>query len=220
MRILSFGQFHCHTASIIWGLGISRGDSTMARVNQEKHVIVYTRFSTEYQQSCGDQERTAREHLTRIGIAVTDAMMIRDEGISGEREDRPGFKRVKEMLYSDRISILAVVDQSRLSRGVNAKALITDLVFHGGRFISVHEGTDTTRAGWEITVGVSELQHNLANKNIGKRIRDANVGRILDHNGSAGDHCIGYKSVFAEPNWAEILASRRKPKKKIEIDEE
>ena len=103
---------------------------TAGRVN-----VIYCRYSSELQrvESISDQERRCREHLRRLDIPDEGFIVLADEAISGALESRPQFDRLKELVYSKRLGIVVVTEQSRLSRGDNAKALIKDMVFHGGR---------------------------------------------------------------------------------------
>jgi hypothetical protein len=94
---------------------------------------------------------------------------------------------VKDLIYSGRSGKLAVSEQSRLSRGDDTQVLIKDLVFHGGRFISIAEGIDTIQKGWKLLVGISELHHARANDDTGERVRGGQEGRVRDGNGSAGE---------------------------------
>lgn len=109
---------------------------------REKRVVIYTRFSSDIQrpESCDDQERKVREALTKLGIRHTDACCLRDEGESGTRSDRTAFQVLTAMVAQGVVAVLAVDDQSRLSRADNVAAFVTDLVFHEGRFLSTGEG--------------------------------------------------------------------------------
>ncbi len=53
------------------------------------------------------------------------------------------FQQLKKMVYAKRLGIVVVTEQSRLSRGDNTISLIKDIIFHGGRFISITENIDT-----------------------------------------------------------------------------
>lgn len=181
-------------------------------------VVIYTRYSSDMQrpESCTDQERKVREALTRMGFSHAEAAVLRDEAISGTRADRPEFARLLKMIESRRVSILAVDDQSRFSRGDNAFSIIQDLVFSGGRFISTGEGIDTEKTGWELQVKVMELHHSTSNRERARQVSRGKEGRFLD-GGSAGDFCFGYRSEFLDPNWVNYNGRGPRPKKKIVV---
>ncbi len=189
--------------------------------DKSRRVIIYTRYSDDNQrkESCADQERECRRYLERLNVRGSRIQVISDAAISGTKDDRPGFVAIQQLIDKSEIEILIVDDQSRFSRGLNVKALIQDLVYHGGRFISVNEGTDTARPGWQETVGFAELRHSMSSTDTARRIRRGQVGRILDGNGSLGDLPFGYRSRFASPDWQQQIEAGQRPKKEVYIYE-
>jgi hypothetical protein len=97
-------------------------------------------------------------------------------------------------------------------------SLVKDIVFHGGRLISVSEGIDTTNRGWELLVGVSGIHHAHSSRDTAERVRAAQMGRVLDGNGSAGDFPYGYRSELAEPLGKQVSRGP-KPKRVVVIDD-
>lgn len=186
-----------------------------------RKLVIYTRYSSANQreESCADQERNIREGLTRKNIDHTNAVVLNDQAERGDKADRDGFRQLQDMSLRGEIGILAVDDQGRFSRGDNAFALIQDLVFSGGRFISTGEGLDTAEVGWELRVKVMELHHSTSNRERARQVRRGQEGRVRDGNGSAGDFCFGYRSTFVDPNWAEYSGRGPRPKKDVVIYE-
>ena len=180
-------------------------DINLDRETEMKNsVVIYTRFSTEMQsqKSCEDQEREVREGLQRMGIEAGDALVICDEAQSGTRVDRSGFEQLSEKVDNNQPFILAVDDQSRLSRADNAFSFITDLVYAGGRFISTGEGIDTDSVGWELRVKVMELHNSTTIRELGRPVHRGQFGRVLDDK-CTGDTCFGFESYFLDPDWDE-----------------
>ena len=173
-------------------------------------LVIYTRFSSDLQsaKSCKDQEREVRETLTRMGIDHSNAIVIYDEAESGTKVFRDEFARLQTMMDAGQLGILAVDDQSRLSRADNTFAFITDLVYSGGRFISTGEGIDTEQTGWELRVKVMELHNSTTIRELGRRVRRGQLGRVIGQL-SAGDHGYGYESYLLDP---ERAADNRGPK--------
>ncbi len=169
--------------------------------------------------SCADQEREIREVLTRMQIDHSEALTIHDDAESGTKTFRDEFTRLAEMVERKEIRILAVDDQARFTRADNAFAFITDLVYSGGRFISTGEGIDTTQQGWELRVKVMELHNSTTVRELGRRVRRGQLGRVLGGL-SAGDFPYGYQAYFLHPE--QISADRRgpKPEKGIRIYED
>jgi hypothetical protein len=105
---------------------------------------IYARYSDDKQrpESCEDQIRTTRRGLPKYGVDPTDAIEIKDDAISGTKTSRTGFRRLLDLLREGKVKILAVDQQSRLTRGDNATTFIQDIVYAGGPFIATEQGLD------------------------------------------------------------------------------
>jgi site-specific DNA recombinase len=186
-----------------------------------KELVIYSRYSTDMQRtvSCDDQERSVRRDLPAFGVCPQNAFIIRDEAESGTKSSRDGFQQLLAMIARGEVGILAVDDQSRLTRADNASAFIQDLVYSGGRFISTSEGIDTHRSGWELNVKAMEMKNSATIRNLSHLVRRGQEGRVLD-DGSAGDFPFGYESFYIDAHW-EGQRERRgpKPKKGLRIHE-
>ncbi len=183
--------------------------------------MIYCRFSSELQrtESIQDQARRCRDGLDRRGIPLGNFIVLSDEAMSGTCEARPGFQQLKKLMHSKRLGIVVVTEQSRLSRGDNTTALIKDIIFHGGRFISITEGIDTFQKGWKMIVGFSEIHHSRSNEDTAERVRGGQEGRVGDGDGSAGDYPYGYTSQYVDPQGALAYRGRGpKPKKVVVIE--
>ena len=146
-----------------------------------KQIVIYTRYSSEMQRedSCEDQKREVCQGLARLGIDAQEATVIEDKAESGTKTNRAGFERLSAMIDHGEVSILAVDDQSRLSRGDNASSFITDLVYSGGRFVSTGEGIDTNQEGWELRVKIMEVHNGATIRDLGRRVHRGQKGRVL-----------------------------------------
>src|SRR5205809_559956 len=93
-----------------------------------RKTALYCRYSSDMQRqdSCTDQERKIRQGLERKGIDATNAIVLFDEAESGTKTTRDGFAALQAMIASNEPILLAVDDQSRLTRADNASAFITD----------------------------------------------------------------------------------------------
>lgn len=182
--------------------------------------VIYTRFSSEMQrnESCDDQEREVRRGLSLKGIDPCDFEVMHDRAESGTKNDRAKFEELCGMIRRGEVGILAVDDQARFSRSDNAFSFIKDLVFSGGRFLSTGEGIDTHQEGWELRVKVMELHNSTTIRELGRRVRRGQAGRVLE-DGSAGDIRFGFESFYLDPNWFEVSSRGPKPKKGIRIKE-
>jgi len=194
---------------------VDRGFSQIPRKD-----VIYTRFSSEMQrtESCEDQEREVRKGLALKGIDAADFEVVNDRAASGTKNNRLLFDQLRDRIQRGEINILAVDDQARFSRADNAFTFITDLVYAGGRFISTGEGIDTKQEGWELRVKVMELHNSTTIRELGRRVRRGQLGRVLD-DGSAGDFPFGYESFYIDPNWVEPSRRGPKPKKGVRVFE-
>ena len=165
-----------------------------------KKIVIYCRYSSDMQrpESCGDQERAVRSALERGGVNTNgsdEIVVIHDQAESGTNTKRDGFIQLREMIVRNEVAILAVDDQSRLSRTSNAYAFVQDLVFAGGRFISTGEGIDTLVNGWELKVEVLQLHHGQTIRDLRHRVHRGQQGRV-EADGGAGDFPYGYESYY------------------------
>ena len=144
-----------------------------------KLTVIWTRFSSEMQRpaSCVDQERKARQGLDAKDIDHSHAKVFRVEAESGTKTDGAQFDELMQMIQRGEIAVLAVDDQGRFTRSDLAFSMILDLVYNGGRFISVGEGIDTDEPGWELKVKVLALHHSTSNRELARRVRRGQEGR-------------------------------------------
>lgn len=187
-----------------------------------KYIVIYCRYSSDMQRadSCIDQERQVRAALARLGVVGLEVVVINDEAESGTKTARDGFRQLCDMVARGEVAVLAVDDQSRLTRAENAYAFIQDLVFAGGRFVSTGEGIDTAAGGWELKVQVLQLHHGQTVRDLQNRVHRGQEGRVVA-DGSAGDFPFGYESYYLDADWAAQLARRGpKPKKGLRVCED
>jgi DNA invertase Pin-like site-specific DNA recombinase len=154
-----------------------------------------------------------------MGIDHRLAVVIYDEAESGTKTFRSEFERLEQMVRNGEIRLLAVDDQSRLTRANNAFAFITDVVFSGGRWLSTGEGIDTIQPGWELRVKVMELHNSTTILELGRRVRRGQAGRLIAGL-TAGDYPYGYESFLVNPEQVHVTARGPKPEKDIRINEE
>lgn len=212
LDVANFQQSSLPPSSSLPPLGAGSGDVS----------VIYCRYSSELQRtdSIKDRERRCRDGLERKNIPHGNFVVIADEAISGTQQSRPGLSRIRELMRDKRLRMLVVTELSRLTRGDNAKAFIKNIIYQGGRFISITENIDTNHKGWQLPVGFSELHHSRSNDDTAERVRGAQEGRVRDGNGSAGDFPYGYASEFDDPVAAANYRGRGpKPHKHVVIHE-
>src|SRR5262249_23928078 len=81
------------------------------------------------------------------------------------------------------------------------------------------EGIDTDQTGWELRVKVMELHNSTTIRELSRRVRRGQLGRVLAGL-SAGDVCFGYESYLLRPEQAAENRRRPKPERGLRIDVE
>lgn len=115
---------------------------------KERIVVGYIRVSSQEQVDVGvsleRQEALIRSYAKSKGYSKVE--IIADRGISGFKDDRPGFQELRDLCLSGRVQTVIVADLSRLSRSVRSTlAFIEDVLNKGGiDFISLSQNIDTT----------------------------------------------------------------------------
>jgi site-specific DNA recombinase len=189
----------------------------------EGQVVLFLRFSSRNQreESLRAQELKCRQLLDQLGIDHSNALVLRGVAERGDRDDRADYELIRKMIADRTLAVLCSDEQSRFSRGFRVDALVQDLVYAGGRFVTAMEGIDTNRQGWENLVGFKQLANRMEIKNTGWRVRRCQEERVDTDDGSAGDRPYGYTSVYVDPAAARAYAGRgAKPKKRIVIDDQ
>ncbi len=189
-------------------------------MSKNSKLVIYARYSTDLQSkaSCEDQVRQVREALTRLGIDHSNALVLADEAISGTKADRPNFQRLLAMIEREEVSILAVDEQSRLTRGFDATKIIQDLQFRGGRFISITDSVDSSNSSWKMIAGFKQIANNAVVDETAARVRRGQKGNLIQDQ-SAGDNPFGYEAYYLDPEAALRIGNGPKPKKGVRINE-
>ncbi len=125
-------------------------------------AIVYVRVSTQDQvdtNSLADQKRESLRRIEEKGIPFIPGAFFSDEGVSGRRLDRPGFKRAIEyaIMNADKVSHFVVYCSDRFARKAIFSALTR--VFLKGLGITVCSVTDKMEEMSETQLAMKEAQN-------------------------------------------------------------
>lgn len=157
----------------------------------------YARFSSDHQneESISDQQRVCREHAEKLGLSITPDLEYSDEAVSGTKLRRAGLDSLIDAAKNQGFSILIVHCLSRLARElVITLPLLKKLVHsYGIRFISVSEGIDSDREGWEMIAYICCLFHEQYLKDLRANVLRGQEGTVLAGY-SVGDCCFAYAS--------------------------
>ncbi len=157
-------------------------------------AAIYVRYSDDRQSknSIRDQLRNCRTWADKERVAIYK--IYSDEGISGARTDRPGYKRLLKDARKHRFNIIIVDDLSRFGRdfGEGARALAV-LRFHGVRVISVSDGIDTDQEAGKLLANIRGLMNDVFLDTLASDVRRGQLGQFLAGY-SAGGIPYGYRS--------------------------
>ena len=178
-----------------------------------QRVAIYARFSTDRQNesSIEEQVRACTDYATRQQWAVVKT--FDDKGISGAAlGNRPGVQQLQVDAAAGVFDVLLVTDLSRLSRNQgDLPKLIARLTQRRIRVIGVQDGTDTSRKGYKLQVGVSGIIGEAFREMV--KERTALSLRLRAEQGyHTGGVAYGYTSVAVD-------AAERNGYKRLQIEE-
>ena len=163
-----------------------------------KVAAIYSRFSSEQQdaKSIDDQERECRQRATQDGFPVPSNNVFADHAVSGTKLRRGGLDLLLGAAKSGQFQVLYFHSLSRLAReSVITMPMLKELVYVCRiRVISLTEGLDTDRPGWEIPATFSSLHHEQFVKDLSANVHRGQVGTVMARF-SIGDYRLGYSSV-------------------------
>jgi DNA invertase Pin-like site-specific DNA recombinase len=181
---------------------LRRGRRSLSRNAQDDSVPTlagsYARYSSDMQreESIEDQRRKCREWAIREGMQIVPGLEFADEAVSGTKRHREGLDAMLAAVAIGRIQVLLFHSLSRLAReSVITMPLLKELVYiHGVRIISVTEGIDSNREGWDTLATILSLQHEHYVKDLSDNVSRGQEGNVLAGL-SVGDYCFGFTSV-------------------------
>jgi len=158
----------------------------------------YARYSSEMQreESIEDQRRKCRERAGQEGHHLLPEFEFSDEAVSGTKLVRVGLQAMMAAAVAGRFQVLYFHNLSRLAReSVITMPMLKELVYnHKIRVISVTEGIDSDREGWDMMATMLSLQHERYIKDLSDNVFRGQEGNVLARL-SVGDYCFGYTSV-------------------------
>src|ERR671925_807292 len=97
--------------------------------NWQAYAAIYARVSTEDHGkgfSIPTQIEAGQKLAEREGYMVSETSVLVDEGISGTTMDRPGLRKLRDLVNSKAISAVIVYDPDRLSRNLGHQLLLAE----------------------------------------------------------------------------------------------
>ena len=141
-----------------------------------KRAYIYVRVSTARQAKEGlslqAQEHTLREYARLNQFEVVE--VIRDEGLSGRKMNRPGFQRVMQAVEKNEVDAVIVYSLSRFARNiVGMHNAMTTMDKHGVAFHSYTDRVDTSSAMGRFVLNMISAMNELESELIGERVSTA-----------------------------------------------
>ncbi|EGJ22914.1 recombinase [Cereibacter sphaeroides WS8N] len=162
-----------------------------------RRVIIYARYSTDLQnpKSVADQVAMCRREAEAWGWAVINTRS--DEGLSGSREDLPGYRKVLDDLRTGCCDIVMFESLDRLSRDQEHTARFHKMASHHEVELFALDGgfLDALRVGFTSTMAQAFLENLAFKTQRGLRARVAS-----GH--SAGGRAYGYRNRLDEQGQA------------------
>jgi site-specific DNA recombinase len=124
-----------------------------------------------------------------------------DAAVSGTKRERDGINAMLAAAAEGRFRCLFFYNLSRLAReSVISMPMLKKLVYvHKVRIISVTEGIDSARDGWEMVAAIFSIVAERYIKDLSLGVFRGQEGTVLA-GCAAGDHCFGFDSVPVEGN--------------------
>jgi site-specific DNA recombinase len=101
----------------------------MSAPSPTQYAAIYARVSTEDQgkgYSIPTQIEACQKLAERAGYTVPESYIILDEGLSGTTMDRPGLRKVRDLVSVQAIAAVMVIDPDRLSRNLGHQLLLAE----------------------------------------------------------------------------------------------
>ncbi|MDM4015110.1 recombinase family protein [Roseiconus lacunae] len=146
-------------------------------------ATIYSRYSTEMQQSTADQIRECVIWAAKNGIFVPPCFISVDEGVKGSKSRRVGLNRTRQIFSSRKARVLLVYKASRLFRsaGKGYQLIQEEVVEEGLRAVSVSQGIDTDdKKSWKLQLQIHGLMDEMLLDVIADHVRDGQKGLFLD----------------------------------------
>lgn len=157
----------------------------------------YARYSCDLQreESIADQRRKCRECAERNGHQLLAELEFADEAVSGTKLQRDGLAALVKAAADGAFDVLYFHSLSRLAReSVITMPMLKELVYvRKIRVISVTEGLDSAREGWDMMATILSIQHERYVKDLSDNVFRGQEGNVLAGL-SVGDYCFGYHS--------------------------
>jgi DNA invertase Pin-like site-specific DNA recombinase len=181
----------------------------------------YARYSCDAQreESIADQQRKCREFAARNGHQIAPDLEFADQAVSGTKLHRAGLDAMVAAAEAGRFAVLYFHNLSRLAReSVITMPMLKKLVYvHHVRIVSVTEGIDSARDGWDLMATIFSVLHERYIMDLSDNVFRGQEGTVLAGL-CVGDYCFGYRSEPI-PGSQQGRGRNAKPRMAYAVDE-
>jgi DNA invertase Pin-like site-specific DNA recombinase len=166
------------------------------------------------------QQRKCREAAARNGHHILPELEFADKAVSGTKLRRAGLDAMLAAATAGRFAGLYFHSLSRLAReSVLTMPMLKQLVYVDKvRVISVTEGIDSDRDGWDVMATIFSVLHERYLKHLSDNAFRGQEGTVLAGL-CVGDTCFGYTSVPVPGSEQGREGRHAKPRMAYAIDE-
>jgi site-specific DNA recombinase len=179
-----------------------------------KYAAIYARVSTE-DQGKGYSIPTQIEACQKLAecerYEVPEGHVLIDEGLSGTTMDRPGLRRVRDLVNAQAIAAVIVIDPDRLSRNLGHQLLLAEELEQASvKLLIVSHPLEQGPEGWLFFQMRGALAEYERAKML-ERMKRGCIGRAKSGNPWGGQVPLGYR-VIREPPKPAGKSSLKKPR--------
>jgi len=164
-----------------------------------RKVLAYTRVSTVGQAEDGEslERQAARIRAYCEAKGLPEPELIVDDGVSGFKSNREGFRRLVEMCERREVQTVIVYDLSRLSRSVrDTLAFVEDTINKNGiEFVSLLNDIDTSTPTGKAFLGITAIFNQLYRDEISFKTCEALSHKRAKKEKTGGLVPFGYELV-------------------------
>jgi site-specific DNA recombinase len=158
-------------------------------------VVLYLRVSTQEQASSGVslgmQESRLRAYAEAHGLQIIET--VTDAGFSGKSLDRPGMKRVLQLIESREVGGVVIWKLDRLTRSVRDLAnLLPDLEAAQVALHSLSDNIDTSTPSGRLVIHMTASVAEWERETIAERVRHA-LAQAKANGTHLGQPPVGYR---------------------------
>jgi site-specific DNA recombinase len=176
----------------------------MTSTNGQRYAAVYVRVSTEDQGkgfSIPTQIDACQQLATQAGYTVPDTYLLIDGGLSGTTMERPGLRKLREIMNARAVAALVVYDPDRLSRNLGHQLLLAEEMEQADvKLLIVSHPLEQGPEGWlffQLRGALAEYER----AKILERMQRGRRGRAKAGHTWGGQVPLGYRAI-REPHKA------------------